>query len=93
MEEVNITVSIANRQYRFCVKAGSEAFAKVAAEEINQAVRKYSNDFRHHDTQDVMAMICLQNTTKLLSLQNSIQQQEQKMQEQIAELEKAVLFD
>jgi cell division protein ZapA (FtsZ GTPase activity inhibitor) len=91
MDNVNITVNIANRQYRLEVKSENERFALQAAEEINQAVQRYQKNFQHKDVQDILAMILLQNTAKLLNVQHSANQQDELIAEQIAELEKVVM--
>lgn len=65
MEEVTILIKIAERQYRLTVNKEEEEYVLAAAEKINKMLGEYSASFAFKDKQDLLSMVCLQNTTAL----------------------------
>ena len=66
MEELTITVNIADRPYRLKVKMQEEELIRNAALEINDLVKGYGDNYAFKDKQDLLAMAALHFTTLAL---------------------------
>ena len=66
MEELTISVSIADRPYRMTIKRSEEEMIRKAADEINKNIKHYSDSFAYNDRQDLLAMVALEKTTSAL---------------------------
>ena len=70
MEELTISVSIADRPYRMTIKRSEEEMIRKAADEINKNIKHYSDSFAYNDRQDLLAMVALEKTTSALVNKN-----------------------
>jgi cell division protein ZapA len=59
MDELTITVTIAERPYRLTIKRSEEEIIRKAANEINKKIKFYSENYAYNDRQDLMAMFTL----------------------------------
>ena len=91
MEELTITVNIAERPYRLKIKREEEEIIRKAVKEIEQRIKEYSEHFAFNDKQDLMAMVLLHYASTaqklesdLLSGENMIISRLQKMEQLIA---------
>ena len=66
MSEVSLTVNIANRPYKLRVDSQEEDVVKKAVELIEKEMKEYTEQLGYKDKQDLLAMITLQNTSKML---------------------------
>lgn len=66
MDELTISVSIADRPYRMTIKRSEEEMIRKAADEINKNIKHYSDSFAYNDRQDLLAMVALEKTTSAL---------------------------
>ena len=57
MEELTITVNIADRPYRLKIKREEEEIIRKAVKEIEHRIKEYSEHFAFNDKQDLMAMV------------------------------------
>ena len=57
MDELAITVKIADRPYRMTVKAEEEEVIRKAARLINEKTTEYANTYAFNDNQDLLARI------------------------------------
>lgn len=92
MEELTITVNIADRPYRLKIKREEEEVIRKAVKEIEQRIREYSEHFAFNDKQDLMAMVLLHYASTvqklegdLLSGENMVIKRLQQMEELITE--------
>ena len=92
MEDLTITVNIADRPYRLKIKREEEEVIRKAVKEIEQRIREYSEHFAFNDKQDLMAMVLLHYASTvqklegdLLSEENMVIKRLQQMEELIAE--------
>jgi cell division protein ZapA len=88
MEELTITVNIAERPYRLKIKREEEEVIRKAVKEIEQRIKEYSEHFAFNDKQDLMAMVLLHYASTaqklesdLLSSENMVITRLQKMEE------------
>jgi len=70
MEELTISVAIADRPYRLTIKRSEEELIRKAANEINKNIKYYSDNFAYNDRQDLLAMVTLEKTTNALINKN-----------------------
>jgi cell division protein ZapA len=70
MDELTISVAIADRPYRLTIKRSEEEIIRKAANEINQSIKYYSDNFAYNDRQDLLAMVALEKTTNALINKN-----------------------
>ena len=74
MEELTISVSIADRPYRMTIKRNEEEIVRKAADEINKNIKHYSDNFAFNDRQDLLAMVALEKATiAMVNDNNSIE--------------------
>jgi cell division protein ZapA len=66
MDELAITVKIANRPYRMTVRAEEEEAIRKAARLINEKINEYANTYAFNDSQDLLAMVSLWFATSSL---------------------------
>lgn len=59
MEEITITVNIADRPYRLKIKRDEETMIRHAVKEIELRLKEYSSQFAFQDKQDLLAMALL----------------------------------
>lgn len=72
MNEINITVSIAGRDYKLTIDKKDEEIVRNAQKVVNQTIRKYSEAYDHNDIQDLLAMVVIQNTVNSLKLEKEV---------------------
>ncbi|PID93784.1 MAG: cell division protein ZapA [Bacteroidetes bacterium] len=64
-KELDIRVSIADRQYAVKVKPEDEEVVTRAVQKIGERVQEYSERYAFKDNQDLLAMALLQHSTLL----------------------------
>lgn len=69
MEELTITVNIAERPYRLKIKREEEEVIRKAVKEIEQRIKEYSEHFAFNDKQDLMAMVLLHYASTVQKLE------------------------
>ena len=69
MDELTITVKIADRPYKMTVKAEEEEVIRKAARLINEKITEYANTYAFNDNQDLLAMVSLWFATTSLKAQ------------------------
>jgi len=69
MNELTITVKIAERPYKMTVRAEEEEVIRKAARLINEKITEYANTYAFNDNQDLLAMVSLWFGTTSLKAQ------------------------
>jgi cell division protein ZapA len=72
MEELTITVNIADRPYRLKIKREEEEVIRKAVKEIEQRIKEYSEHFAFNDKQDLMAMVLLHYASTAQKLESDL---------------------
>ena len=72
MEELTITVIIADRPYRLKIKREEEEVIRKAVKEIEQRIREYSEHFAFNDKQDLMSMVLLHYASTVQKLESNL---------------------
>jgi cell division protein ZapA len=63
MDELSITVTIADRPYHLTIDAENEDIIRKAAKTINHLVKEYAQTYAYSDNQDLVAMAALNYAT------------------------------
>ena len=69
MDEITITLTIADRPYRLKIGQDEEPVIRKAVELINEKIREYSNNYAFKDKQDLLAMAALHFGSHTLRLE------------------------
>jgi cell division protein ZapA len=90
MNEITITVKIADRPYRLTIKNEEEEIIRKAAGLINETVKNYSDNYAFKDKQDLLAMVALQNGTSVLRTDNKAENNNRRLIDKIKEIDKVL---
>ncbi len=88
MDELTISVTIADRPYRLTIKRNEEETIRKAANEINNNLKNYSDTFAYNDKQDLMAMVALEKTTNALMNKNELKDIDNNITIKLSEIDK-----
>ena len=72
MNELSITVIIADRPYKLSIKKEEEETVRKAAKIIDEQIKVYAKNFDFKDKQDLLAMVALQFTTSSLHFEKEL---------------------
>jgi len=72
MDELSITVLIADRTYKLSIDRKEEENLRAAAKAIDEQMKTYANHFQYKDKQDLLAMVALQFSINAIELDNQI---------------------
>ena len=93
MNEITITVKIADRPYRLTIKKDEEEIFRKAAGLINETVKNYSNNYAFKDKQDLLAMVALQNGTSVLRVGKEAENNNRRLTDKMKEIDKVLSED
>jgi len=88
MDELAITVKIANRPYRMTVRASEEEIIRKAARLINEKINEYANTYAFNDNQDLLSMVSLWFATTSLKAETTLSSDENELIDGLMTLEK-----
>ena len=90
MEELTITVNIADRPYRLKIKREEEETIRKAVKEIEQRTKEYSDHFAFNDKHDLMAMVLLHYASTARKLENDLLSGESTVIKRLQEMEELI---
>ncbi len=76
MSKKNVKIKIGDRVYPLTVSESEEKSVEVSAEKIAENIKKLKNQYKINDSQDLLAMTCLEFATKLHTAQDKPTQSE-----------------
>ncbi|MCD4682196.1 MAG: cell division protein ZapA, partial [Bacteroidales bacterium] len=88
MDELTISVTIADRPYRLTIKRNEEETIRKAANEINNNLKHYSDSFAYNDKQDLLAMVALEKTTNALMNKSELKDIDNNITIKLSEIDK-----
>ena len=88
MEELTISVNIADRIYKLTVKKEEEEIIRKATQLISSAVKNYSDMYSYKDKQDLLSMVVLQFATNALINENKNRYIEEQLEDKLKEIDK-----
>ena len=90
MEELTISVTIADRPYRLTIKKEEEETIRKAAKLINEKIKDYSENYAFNDKQDLLAMVSLQYANSSLNLEKQNKNMDNRFAERLLEINKVL---
>jgi cell division protein ZapA len=65
MSQKNVKIKIGDRVYPLTVSESEEKTVEISAEKIAENIKKLNSQYKITDSQDLLAMTCLEYATKL----------------------------
>ena len=90
MEELTITVNIAERPYRLKIKRDEEEIIRKAVKEIELRLKEYSDHFAFNDKQDLLAMVLLHYASTAHKLEHDLVSGENLVLSKLQEMEELI---
>ncbi|MBE9480359.1 MAG: cell division protein ZapA [Bacteroidetes bacterium] len=90
MDELTISVTIADRPYRLTIKKEEEETIRKAAKFINEKIKDYSENYAFNDKQDLLAMVSLQYANTSLNLEKQYKDKDNRFAERLIEINKVL---
>ncbi len=87
MDELSITITIANRPYRLKIKKEEEEALRLSAKKIETLAKEYAKSFHFNDTQDLIAMVALQLAKDASSLEKQITYRDTEMTKKLEDID------
>lgn len=69
MDEISITVRIADRQYKLTIERNEEEIFRKATKLLTDKLMEYAQNYAFKDKQDLLALVALQYTTSSLKFE------------------------
>lgn len=88
MNNLLITVRVADREYRLNIDRKQEELVRLAAHTINENVKKYAENYEFKDKQDLLAMVVLQNTVKSMELEKQLGFQQEQLSDKLDDIDR-----
>lgn len=86
-ETFPITVVVLDRPYKLRVSPSEEETIRKAVKAINKKADEYKNQFAYKDMQDILAMMSVEMSTKILQLEENNQYVNSKLMSRLEEIE------
>lgn len=93
MDELSITVVIADRPYKLTIQREEEEAVRNAARLIDEQMKKYASYFQYKDKQDLLAMVALQYATSTVELENQLRYRDNELFDKLAEIDRVLTND
>jgi cell division protein ZapA (FtsZ GTPase activity inhibitor) len=90
-EKLKISVNIAERKYLLSVFPSEEAGVRSAVEQINLQLKDLTGKYAFKDRQDILAMIALLNTTKMLEHEKNLNYMNDSFGKRLSEIDNLLL--
>lgn len=90
MNDLTISVTIADRSYRLTVARDEEEQMRKSVAEINKKVKRYSENYAFNDKQDLLAMVALEEATNSFKFQEKANSQEAELKKDLSELDRII---
>ena len=87
MDELTISVTIADRPYRLTIRRDEEEMIRKAANEINKKLKQYSESYAFNDKQDLLAMVALEKSTNAMQCEETLEHSEQEILNEVTDIE------
>ncbi|MDD5507847.1 MAG: cell division protein ZapA [Bacteroidales bacterium] len=90
MEELSITLSLANRPYPLKIHVRDEEMVRKAARVINELMKEYADIYAFNDNQDLLAMVALHFTTAAIHAEQKLLASETMISEKLSEMDEVL---
>lgn len=90
MDELSITVVIADRPYKLTISKNEEEGIRKAAAAIDAQIEKYASYFQYKDKQDLLAMVALQFSTSSIDFETQLKFRDQELMGRLSGIDKVL---
>jgi cell division protein ZapA (FtsZ GTPase activity inhibitor) len=90
MNELSISLPIADRSYRLAIDKEHEELFRKAAKLIDRRMKDYSGSYAYKDKQDLLAMVALEYATGYLQNDNLLSENELHWKEKLQSIDRAL---
>jgi cell division protein ZapA len=90
MDELSISLPIAERSYRLAIDKEHEELFRNAAKLIDKRIKDYSTSYAYKDKQDLLAMVALEYATGYLQNDRLLSENETKWREKLVAIDQAL---
>ncbi len=90
MDELTISVRIADRPYRLTIKKEEEERVRKAARLINDKLQEYAENYAYNDKQDLISMVALLYATKAINIEEDLHDKDNKLLDRLKDVEKVL---
>ena len=87
MDELTISVTIADRPYRLNIRKEEEESIRKAAKTINEKIKQYSDNYAFNDRQDLLAMVSLEFANSSLLSEGKLKNTEDHFVERLSQID------
>jgi cell division protein ZapA (FtsZ GTPase activity inhibitor) len=90
MNELSISLPIADRSYRLAIDKEHEELFRKAAKLIDKRIKDYSSSYAYKDKQDLLAMVALEYATGYLQNDQLLSENETQWREKLQTIDQAL---
>ena len=90
MNELSISLPIADRSYRLAIDKEHEELFRKAAKLIDKRIKDYSGSYAYKDKQDLLAMVALEYATGYLQNDQLLSENETQWKEKLLTIDHAL---
>ena len=90
MNELAISLNIADRPYRLVVEKDQEELFRKATRLIEKRIKDYSVNYAYKDKQDLLAMVALEYATSFLQNEELLKQQKGQWKTKLKEVDQVL---
>jgi len=87
MNELSISLPIADRSYRLAIDKEHEELFRKAAKLIDKRIKDYSGSYAYKDKQDLLAMVALEYATGYLQNDQTMSENESQWKSKLAAID------
>ncbi|MDZ7741782.1 MAG: cell division protein ZapA [Bacteroidota bacterium] len=90
MEELTISVKIADRPYRLTITKQEEEVVRKAAKQINERLKDFSDNYAYKDRQDLLAMVSLLFASRALKQELLESEEKRELSDRLTEIDRVL---
>jgi len=90
MDELSISIAVAERSYRLVVEKEHEELFRKAAKLIDKRIKDYSVSYAYKDKQDLLAMVALEYATSYLQDEHLLVEKEDMFENKLMEINRTL---
>ena len=90
MDELSISLPIADRSYRLAIDKEHEELFRKAAKLIDKRIKDYSGSYAYKDKQDLLAMVALEYATGYLKNDRLLSENKTQWQAKLVTIDQAL---
>ncbi|MCK9423904.1 MAG: cell division protein ZapA [Bacteroidales bacterium] len=90
MDELSISLPVAERIYRLAIEKEHEELFRKAAKLIDKRIKDYSASYAYKDKQDLLAMVALEYATSFLQNEQLLSENETQWELKLLEMDRTL---